>query len=244
MDAVVTASAIALRELTVLRHRTRAVDDVSMTVGRERWFGIIGANGSGKTSLLRGLAGRLPCTMGSCRIDDRELCEKPAVRARSIGFMPPAEYLPGALTGRQLFSLIEPDPDIWLRAIGRIAEPLGLDRLLDMKIGDCSAGMKQRVAIGCAFASGRSLVILDEPFNWLDPVAALDLRKALRQCVDDGLTLLTALHDMITLTACDEGLLIGNGKVVSRLAPQDILDGRSSPFEFEASMIALLRNAA
>lgn len=244
MDAMVTEAAIELRNLAVVRHRRLAVDGVSMTVGRTCWFGIIGANGSGKTSLLRAIAGRLPCTMESCRIDGSELRDQPATRAENIGFMPPFEYLPHALTGRQLFNLIQPDQDIWTQATDRISEPLGLDRLLDMTIGDCSAGMRQRIAIGCAFACGRSLVVLDEPFNWLDPVAALDLRKALRQYVDDGLTLITALHDMITLTACDEGLLLGNGKVASRLASSDILEGRKDPFEFEARMIVTLRECA
>jgi ABC-type cobalamin/Fe3+-siderophores transport system ATPase subunit len=59
--------------------------------------------------------------------------------------------------------------------------------------------------------------------------------------VDDGLTLVTALHDMLTLTSCDEGILLGEGKVVAQVDASDILRGRQDTFAFEARMIEILR---
>lgn len=237
-----SASAIELRDMDVFRHRTLAVDKVSMTVSQGSWFGVIGANGSGKTSLLRALAGRLPGTAAECRIDGVELADRPEDRAQLLGFMPPADLLPSALTCRQLFGLVQPDEDRWRRGIEPVAEAIGLDRLLDRKIGECSAGMRQRIAVACAFATANPTIILDEPFNWLDPVAALDLRQALRQGVDrGGLTLVTALHDMLSLIACDSGILLGQGRVVARLGSSDILQGRQNPFAFETRIIATLR---
>lgn len=233
--------AVELEEATVLRGSTRAVDGVSLEIYQGQWFGLIGANGSGKTSLLRALAGRLPSQMGACRINGEELREQPEQRARRIGFMPPAELLPGALTCRQVFDLIEPDTDKWQNAIRHITGAIGLARLLDQRIGDCSAGMRQRIAIGCAFATGSAIIILDEPFNWLDPVAAVDLRKSLRDCVGGGLTLITALHDMLTLASCDRGVLLGRGKIVAELEDDEVQDGRKNPFAFEARIIDILR---
>jgi ABC-type multidrug transport system ATPase subunit len=237
-----SANALEMREMTVFRARTPAVDKVSMTVSEGSWFGIIGANGSGKTSLLRALAGRLPGHAAECRINGVDLAERPEDRARLLGFMPPADLLPSALTCRQLFGLIQPSEDGWRRGIEPVAEALGLDRLLDRRIGECSAGMRQRIAIACAFATANRTVVLDEPFNWLDPVAALDLRHALRRCVDGGgVTLVTALHDMLTLIACDSGILLGQGRVVARLENGDILQGRDNPFAFETQIIGKLR---
>ena len=87
--------------------------------------------------------------------------------------------------------------------LGTLHEALGLAPLLDLWVGDCSAGMRQRIAIAAAFAGGHPLVILDEPFNWLNSVAIFDLREALRDMVDGGLTLITALHDLGMLaSAC------------------------------------------
>lgn len=237
-----SASAIELREMNVFRGRTLAVDKVSVTVSQGSWFGVIGANGSGKTSLLRALAGRLPGTAAECRIHGVELADRPEDRAQLLGFMPPAHLLPSALTCRQVFGLVQPSEDRWRRGIEPVAEAIGLDRLLDRKIGECSAGMRQRIAVACAFATANPTIILDEPFNWLDPVAALDLRQALRQGVDrGGLTLVTALHDMLSLIACDSGILLGQGRVVARLGSSDILRGRQNPFAFETRIIGTLR---
>jgi ABC-2 type transport system ATP-binding protein len=234
--------AVSARGITVRHGFVLAVDAISLVVPRASWFGVIGANGSGKTSLLRGLCGRLPCRMDSCLINGEELRDLPQERARHFGFMVPAEALPGPLTCEQVFALIEPDRDRWRPGIGAVWEAVGIDRLLDRRLATCSAGMRQRIAIGAALLSGRGTVILDEPFNWLDPVAALDLRAALRAQVAAGLTLITALHDMITLSACDAGLLLGKGKVVKTLDQAEIAAGRLSPFSFEQSLIEKLRS--
>lgn len=236
------SEAINAHSVTVRHGFVLAVDSVSLVVPKATWFGVIGANGSGKTSLLRALCGRLPCQMESCFIDGAELHALPQERAQRLGFMVPAEALPGPLTCEQVFALIEPDRGRWRTKIGAVWQAVGIDRLLDRRLVTCSAGMRQRIAIGAALLSGKGTVILDEPFNWLDPVAALDLRKALRSQVDSGLTLITALHDMITLSACDSGILLGKGKVVKMLGPAEIAAGRISPFSFEQDLIDELRS--
>jgi ABC-2 type transport system ATP-binding protein len=171
----------------------------------------------------------------------RDLTDAPRERAKEIGFMVPAEALPAPLTCAQLFSLIESDTAIWQHRIGAVWDAIGIERLLDRRIGTCSAGMRQRIAIGAALLAGREIVILDEPFNWLDPVAAIDLRSALRIQVSNGLTLITALHDMISLSACDEGLLLGKGRVIETIGRDQITAGRLSPFDFEERLIGHLR---
>lgn len=238
------APAIGLKELTVVRGGMRAVEAVSLTVPASSWFGLIGAIGSGKTSLLRALAGRLPSTIASCTLSGVELADCPEERAKLLGFMPPSELLPAALTGRQALSLSEPNESRWLKNIDTVADALALNLLLDRRIGDCSAGMRQRIAIACAFASGGRIVALDEPFNWLDPVATVDLRLALRRWVEQGNTLVTALQDMFTLAACDCGALLADGHIVVRLDPEEVRRGKEDPFDFEARMINRLRGSS
>lgn len=234
-------AAVDVCNLTVIRGLTTAVDDVSLSVANGSWFGLVGANGSGKTSLLRAVAGRLPCQITSCRISGTELADDPANRAARLGFMPPAELLPTALTGQQLLNLVGGSEDVWRAGTGDIGEAIGLEQLLSKRIGDCSAGMRQRIAIGCAFAANNAVVILDEPFNWLDPVASYDLRCAFRRRVDAGLTLITAMHDLLSLAVCDAGLLLGGGIVVTELENAEITVGRADPGGFESRMITILR---
>jgi ABC-type multidrug transport system ATPase subunit len=103
--------------------------------------------------------------------------------------------------------------------------------------------MRQRVAIALAFAGEPSLVILDEPFSWLDPVAAFDLRQALRTLVRGGLTLVTALHDLGTLaTACDEGLMLADGRVALTIDRGMLEQASQDPQRFERQTIDLLRS--
>lgn len=234
--------AIELAEASVERGGQRVVHAVGLTVTQGAWFGVIGANGSGKTSLLRAIAGRLPFAGGSCRVEGDELIDDRVARAARIGFSPPPDRLPDALGVAELFELVGGSIDrVWPR-LGRLREALGLDALLPCWIGDCSAGMRQRVALAAAFLEGRSLVILDEPFNWLDPVAAFDLRQALRAMTDGGLTLITALHDLNTLTtACDHGVMLADGRVAMALDRDRLKKAAQDPQVFEREMIDVLR---
>lgn len=218
--------------------------DASFTIEAGSWFGLIGANGSGKTSLLRAIAGRLPIHAGRCLIDGVDVTDDRGARAKAIGFAPSVEMLPDALSGGEVLQIIAGDRNDALARLGPLRMALGVDPLLDRSVGVCSAGMRQRVAIACAFAAGHRIVILDEPFNWLDPVAAYDVRRALRAMADEGLTLVTALHDLTTfITACDRGVLLGDGRVALAVDHAAMRRAVHNPADFERRTIDLLRSA-
>jgi len=234
--------AVHLAGAAVERSGTRVVHGIDLTVGRGSWFGLIGANGSGKTSLLRALAGRLPFAGGSCLVDGEELAADRAARASCFGFSPPVDTLPDALRARDVLELVGGNIDDVRSRLGALDGALGLAPLLDRWIGDCSAGLRQRIAVAAAFAGGHALVILDEPFNWLDPVAVFDLREALRARVATGLTLMTALHDLGTLAlACDHGLMLADGAVAMTLNRDMLQTAARDPQAFERRTIDLLR---
>ena len=236
-------AAIQLTQASIERSGTRVVHDVDLVVPTGSWFGLIGANGSGKTSLLRAVAGRLPFASGVCVVDGVDVTEDRFARARRFGFAPPADRLPDALRVCDLFEFAGGDVDAACERLGPIRAALGIDQLLDKWVGDCSAGMRQRAAVALAFAGGQSLVILDEPFNWLDPVAAFDLRQALRTLVDGGLTLVTALHDLGTLaTACCEGMMLADGRVALAIDRAALVEASRAPQDFERRTIDLLRS--
>lgn len=234
--------AVELVDAIVVRGATRAVDRATLTISEGCWTGLMGANGSGKTSLLRALAGRLPFAGGQCRIMGADLADDRAARAHAIGFAPPIETLPQALSVREALRSAALGECVGL---GELGEALDLGSLLDRAIGDCSSGMRQRVAIACAFARPTPIVVLDEPFNWLDPVAAFDAKQALQQRVDDGLTLITALHDIATLTSvCDAGAIMRGGKIALELDDAALRTSAKDLPAFERTMIGTLRAAA
>lgn len=236
--------AITGQALTVRRGGRIAVENIDLSVAPATWFGIIGANGSGKTSLLRAIAGRLPIEAKRCAIEGRDMTADRAGRARLIGFAPPVEALPALLTGGELLAMVGGSRAVALARLTPLGEALGLAALLDRLIGDCSAGMRQRLAVALAFAAGNRIVILDEPFNWLDPVAAFDLKAALRAMAGEGLTLLTALHDLTTLaTCCDAGAMLARGRVARRLDADALATAASEPVRFERETISVLRES-
>ncbi len=235
--------AIVLDGASVDRAGTRVVHDVGFTIPSGFWFGLIGANGSGKTSLLRALGGRLPFATGTCLIQGVDLAHDRMARAERFGFLPPADHLPDALRVCDLFELVGGDIKAACDRSGPVHRALGIDQLVHRWVGDCSAGMRQRVAIALAFAGEPSLVILDEPFTWLDPVAAFDLRQALRTLVRGGLTLITALNDLGTLAAaCDEGLMLADGRVALTIDRGMLEQASQAPQTFERQTIDLLRS--
>lgn len=237
--------AVQLTGASVDRSGTRVIHGVDLVAPSGCWFGLIGANGSGKTSLLRAIAGRLPFAAGTCAIDGAEVTDNRMARAERFGFAPPPDRLPDSMRVRDLLELVGGSVDAARERLGPVSTALGIDQLLDAWVGDCSAGMRQRAAIALAFAGGQSLIVLDEPFNWLDPVAAFDLRHALRTMVDNGLTLLTALHDLNTLaTVCDDGTMLADGRVALTIDRATLTQAAQSPQEFERQTIDVLRSGA
>ena len=235
-------TAIELGDVTVRRGGKPIVHGLSAQIPEARWFGVMGANGSGKTTLLRAIAGRLPIASGRCAIRGEETTQDRDARASAIGFAPPIERLPASLRVRELLALAGDDPALQAQRNHALWQALGIDDLLEVQVGRCSSGMKQRAALALAFARPTRIAILDEPFNWLDPVAAYDTRAVLAELVADGLTLVTALHDLTTLCGfCDAGLVLARGRVSLHLDGPTLRTGREDAARFERDLIAALR---
>jgi ABC-type multidrug transport system ATPase subunit len=234
--------AIAITGLTVNRSGRPIVQNISAAIAPASWFGVIGANGSGKTTLLRAIAGRLPVDGGSCMIFGDEQAHDRSARARAIGFTQPIEHLPALLKVHELLGLAGDPVAVQKERNAALWQALGIAELLNVPVGECSSGMRQRAALALAFAVPSRIVILDEPFNWLDPVAAFDVRAVLAGMVNEGLTLITALHDLTTLCGfCDSGIVLSKGRVSLQLDEAKLRAGSNDATHFERELIEALR---
>jgi ABC-2 type transport system ATP-binding protein len=238
---------LRLEGVCVDRGGIRVASGISYDHAGPGWIGIVGANGSGKTTLLRAIAGRLPLAGGRIAVDGCDLSHDRGARAQAIGFSPDANMLPEDLSPAELFALASIRPSI--ADAGAALEPLrsalGIDRFLHRKVGMLSAGTRQRVAIYSAFVDQPTIAILDEPFNWLDPLTAFDCKRALLGLVEQGLLLLTALHDVSTLVGyCSRGLLLADGKLALRMEQAELASGSSDPMAFERRIVDHLRPGA
>jgi ABC-type multidrug transport system ATPase subunit len=236
---------ISFKDICVERSGHHAVNKADGSFMAGCWNGIIGANGSGKTSLLRALAGRLPLAAGHLWIDGKDVTNQRIWRAQNIGFSPDIAALPKSLSGRHYFGLVQQSAqkNADAQALALLKQALDFASFVDDPIGSLSSGMKQRLALYSAFMTGDRIVFLDEPFNWLDPVCAFETKKALRTLVTKyHYTLVTALHEMSVLAlVCDHGLIMHSGSVVSTLSTQALRQGAQDIAQFEADLIARLR---
>jgi ABC-2 type transport system ATP-binding protein len=171
-----------------------AVNDVSMTIG-PGVTGLLGPNGAGKSTLIHMMGGFLAPSSGTVTLDGEVVWRNTEIY-RSIGLVPEREATYDVLTGRQfvlanakLHRLADPEA-----AARRALEVVHLTDAQDRDISTYSKGMKQRVKMATALVHDPPVLLLDEPFNGMDPLQRLLLMDLLRSMADEGRTVLFSSH--------------------------------------------------
>ena len=172
-----------------------ALHDVSLQVPDRHYAILMGATGTGKTTLLEAIAGLSPVTAGSIVLGDRNITRlRPA--ERNIGYVPQDGALFNKMTVREnmAFALVSrgATKEFIEQRVHDLAVMLGISNLLHRGVRKLSGGEKQRVALGRALASKPSILLLDEPLSALDEKTRNQMYELLRQVQRDNLV--TVLH--------------------------------------------------
>ena len=234
-----------IEDLSVALGSQTVLSDITFEVPRGAWCGLIGVNGAGKTTLLRAVAGRLAHGQGAVHIDGVRL-EQPRDRARCIGLSVSPERLPDAPTVARLLAEVARAHGAAMRPdhLAPLWRALVMDELVDRPIRILSAGQKQRLGIHLAFMGAPSVVLLDEPFNALDPLIAFELKLVLKTMAADSLTIVTAMHDLAMMALhCSHGLLLSQGRLAEVFNADALAEARRDPAAFEASVLERWRHA-
>ena len=223
----------------------RVLQGIDLALPAPTFFGLLGANGSGKTTLLRAVAGRLAPAAGVIRLDGRDVTSDPAARVAGVGFAAPADRLPSRLRGGDVLDLLAAAREADPQAPAGVYAALSVNALRGVRVEAMSSGMRQRLAVFAAFLGRPPVVLLDEPFNWLDPLAAYDLKDAIAETVHGGASVVAALHDVATfVTRCDGGVLLDGGRAAQAYDAADLSRLKGDVGGFEREVYARLRAAS
>jgi len=196
-----------------------AVQDLNLRLNTGEVFGMLGPNGSGKTTTILMLLGLTEPTAGTARVLGWDPTRQPLQVKRRVGYLPDSVGFYDELTAWEnlrytaaLNGLSSAEAN---RRIGEVLERMGLQDVAHRKVGTFSRGMKQRLGLADVLLKQPQVAILDEPTLGLDPEAALEFLALIRSLKRDGLTVLLASHLLHQVqSVCDRVGLFHRGRMV------------------------------
>ncbi|WP_235561240.1 ATP-binding cassette domain-containing protein [Microbacterium sp. Leaf151] len=217
-DAAVPA--LTLRHITKTFGELRAVDAIDLTVPAGSFYGLVGPNGAGKTTTLSIIAGLLRADGGDVTINGVDAKKRAREAKKMIGVLPDRLRTFDRLTGRQLLSYYGalrglPSGLVESR-MADLARAFDLVDALARPVSDYSAGMTKKVMLAGAMIHSPRLLVLDEPFEAVDPVSSGVILDILRTYVDHGGTVILSSHGMeLVERVCSRVAVIVSGQVLA-----------------------------
>ncbi len=213
---------LKVEELSLYYGGQRVLNNVSFSFEKGKITGLLGPNGAGKSSIFKVLAGLVRPDSGVVTKNGENLEDISDLR-KSCSYMIDSPAFYPYLSGRQNLQLIR-------KVLGRekdlekLMRLVGLDPFSQKRVKNYSTGMKQRLAIAQTMIHDVDLLLLDEPFNGLDPNGFQDLITLLRQLNEEGMTVVVSSHLLNELEQfADAFILLHNGSIALDISKKDLL---------------------
>jgi len=217
---------IAVTDLSRSFGDFQAVKNIGFDVRRGEIFGLLGANGAGKSTTFRMLCGLLPASTGSLMVAGLNLREAPASARGRIGYMSQRFSLYGTLSVLENLKFFSSAYGLAGNArkkrIDWAFERFTLGELADTTSNDLSLGYKQRLAMACALLHEPDILFLDEPTSGVDPLARREFWQRINMLAEQGVTVLVTTHFMEEAEYCDRLVIMAEGSILAAGTPQAI----------------------
>jgi ABC-2 type transport system ATP-binding protein len=229
--------AVILRDLVKDFGDQRAVDGIDLTVPAGSFYGIVGPNGAGKTTTLSILAGLLRATSGQVVVCGIDQATDPLSTKRVMGVLPDRLRTFDRLTGRQLlhyYGLLRGlAAEVIEKRTADLARAFDLADALNRVVSDYSAGMTKKIMLAGAMIHSPRVLVLDEPFEAVDPVSSAVILDILRAYVAHGGTVILSSHGMdLVERVCSRVAIIVGGEVLAEGTIDEVRAGQTLESRF------------
>ncbi|MFG3698994.1 ABC transporter ATP-binding protein [Micromonospora sp. NPDC047620] len=223
--------ALSLRGLAKQFDGKVAVAGVDLDVPAGSFYGLLGPNGAGKTTTLSMAVGLLRPDAGGTWVLGHDVWADPVAAKQLLGVMPDGVRLFDRLSGAELLAyhglLRGMDPAVVDQRAAELLDVLALGDAGRTLVVDYSAGMKKKIGLACALLHGPRLLVLDEPFEAVDPVSAALIRDILHRYVTGGGTVVFSSHVMeVVERLCSHVAILAAGTIKRVGAIDEVRGGR------------------
>lgn len=213
---------LKINQLDKFFGKKQVLHQISFEIKRGQIVGLIGANGAGKTTIMKAILG-ITAFDGDIQLDDQKITVDNHSDLEHVGALIEYPGLYPYLTGREQLLLFANGPQRHER-VNQTIEELHLAAYADVKTKKYSLGMRQKLGIALAFVNRPELVILDEPMNGLDPKATMALRQLIVRKRDEGTTFLISSHILSELQkVADDVIIIDQGRLIIDATMSELL---------------------
>jgi ABC-2 type transport system ATP-binding protein len=227
----VTDNALVLRGLVKRFDGLTAVGGVDLEVPTGSFYGLLGPNGAGKTTTLSMTVGLLRPDAGTVSVLGHDVWSDPVAAKRLLGAMPDSVRMFDRLSGSELLAYVGllrgMDPQVVEVRAAELLDVLGLSDAGRTLVVDYSAGMKKKMGLACALLHAPRLLVLDEPFEAVDPVSAALIRDILHRYVAGGGTVIFSSHVMeVVERLCSHVAILAGGEIRAVGSLDEVCQGR------------------
>ena len=184
---------------------------VDFVIEEASCVGILGKNGTGKSTLLSILAGVQKCDSGEFLMDGKNLLDNARLLSSVVGYVPQGTPLIDELSARDNLLLWYDKKSLERELSGGVLSMLGIGEFIGVPVNKMSGGMKKRLSIGCSIAKHPKILLLDEPCAALDLVCKKSINEYLTKFKENGGTLVLTTHDETELALCDVIYILKDG---------------------------------
>lgn len=224
--------AIEIRGLTKAFGQKVAVDRINLDIPSGSFYGLVGRNGAGKTTTISMVTGMLMPSEGTAYVRGIDMWTDPLKAKAHLGVLPDGVHLFDKLTGEQLITysgyLHGIDKETVASRVKDLLTAMDLTEAAGRAVADYSAGMTKKIALAAALVHAPSVLILDEPFEAVDPVSAANIQDILRGFVASGGTVIISSHVMdLVQRLCDHVAVMDSGRILAAGTVDEVRAGMS-----------------